>query len=784
MDVHDVGGRLEQAPHAPRRLLPGLRRRAVDLRHHRVHHGWPGRDLHHLHGRPASLRDRGEGGPHALGDVVALRVAVVLGGEVDLQVRQVRGPPQEVVADEAVEVEGGGVAGVELDVPDLGDRGQVVLHAPRRFEGDLEGRPLGVIEDHLELALVVEGQHLDLDQLDADEGDRAREEREHEGEERPARGGPRDERSHDAAVDAGGTPLASLDRCRRRVVAADARRRPRGDHERHGQGEQHGRGGPDGDGAHVGPRHAAHEGHGQDGGDHGEGGEDGGVSHLVDRLDGDAEEGLPLLLPVVALDVVDDHDRVVHEYADGEDEGEESDAVQGVAGDVEDEDGQGEGHRHRDADHQAAPPAHRQRDEDDDGKGGDEEVFDELVRLLLGRLAVVPGHVHADLRRQQVLPQVLDLAQDFPGEDGRVRPPALREGDRDRRVLAAGGSALAGGPGGEEDGVRRFVRAVDDPGDLGDVDRPPVGEAGHHPADLLRAAEEGTHLDPDLPVVAHGRARGLADGGGLQGARELRPADPGRAHAVGVRLHAHDPRLAADELGPARLGHLRELLGQLGRERSQAVARPALAPQGEGQEGHVVDRVQLDDRGQDVPRQDPAHRRLPLVDLDEARLVRLVDLEADGDHPQPGAGHGVDVLDAGDAPQDPLHGGDDPALDLGRLGARPRHHDVHHRHADLRLLLAGSGEEGERPEAEGGRDDERGELAVEEERGRPCPRSRRACYSACSSHGGAVGRARPGRGRPARPPRRRPGSRRCRRHGRRRPPSGVGPGHRPRRRGR
>ena len=41
------------------------------------------------------------------------------------------------------------------------------------------------------------------------------------------------------------------------------------------------------------------------------------------------------------------------------------------------------------------------------------------------------------------------------------------------------------------------------------------------------------------------------------------------------------------------------------------------------------------------------------------------------------------------------------ALDLGRLGARPGDHHVHHRHADLRLLLARGGDEGDRPEAEG-----------------------------------------------------------------------------------
>ena len=81
----------------------------------------------------------------------------------------------------------------------------------------------------------------------------------------------------------------------------------------------------------YGPIRPAHEGHGQDGGDDREGREDGRVSDLVHRLDGRPQTA-PVLLPVVPLDVLHHDDRVVHQDADGEDEGEEGDAVQGVAG--------------------------------------------------------------------------------------------------------------------------------------------------------------------------------------------------------------------------------------------------------------------------------------------------------------------------------------------------------------------------------------------------------------------------------------------------------------------
>ena len=67
--------------------------------------------------------------------------------------------------------------------------------------------------------------------------------------------------------------------------------------------------------------------------DDGEGGEDRRVADLVDGVDGREARLAPAEL-VVAVDVLDDDDRVVDEDADREDEGEERDAVQRVAEEV------------------------------------------------------------------------------------------------------------------------------------------------------------------------------------------------------------------------------------------------------------------------------------------------------------------------------------------------------------------------------------------------------------------------------------------------------------------
>ena len=192
------------------------------------------------------------------------------------------------------------------------------------------------------------------------------------------------------------------------------------------------------------------------------------------------------------------------------------------------------------------------------------------------------------------------------------------------------------------------------------------------------------------------------------------------------------PPMTCTRLARLDLG---ELLRQLGGERPQRVARPALAPEGERQERHVVDRVQLHDRRQRALRNDPADRGLAsytltrLSSFDSPTRKRTVTSASR-------ARRGVDVLDAGDAPHDPLDGDDDPALDLGRLGARPGHHHVHHGHADLRLFLTGSREERERAEAQRGRDQEGRELAVDEGAGDPAREPTRMAYPASPERAG------------------------------------------------
>ena len=133
----------------------------VDLGHQRLKHRRAGRHLGHLDARAVGLGDPVNARAHALGDVVALGLAVALGREVDLDVGHVRAAAHEVVAHQTVEVVGRGGPDVHLVVGHLRHGADVVADLARDGGGLLQRRALGHVDDDLELALVVERQHLD-----------------------------------------------------------------------------------------------------------------------------------------------------------------------------------------------------------------------------------------------------------------------------------------------------------------------------------------------------------------------------------------------------------------------------------------------------------------------------------------------------------------------------------------------------------------------------------------------------------------------------------------------
>ena len=216
-----------------------------------------------------------------------------------------------------------------------------------------------------------------------------------------------------------------------RVAAQDLERRPGGHDKGHHQRKEHRRARADRNRPHVRAHQAADERHRQHGGDHRPGGEDRWVAHLIHRLDGDLDEPLaPAARQAhVAHDVLDHHDRVVHQDADGEDQREERDPVERVAVEVEDEQREAERHRDREHDDQRLAPAEEEQDEHGHAEDGDAHVQEQLVRFLARGGAVVAGDRHPHVGRDERALEAVDLPHHGGHDVDRVRAGALGDAE-------------------------------------------------------------------------------------------------------------------------------------------------------------------------------------------------------------------------------------------------------------------------------------------------------------------------------------------------------------------
>jgi hypothetical protein len=106
IDIDNARRALEDLLHFLGELEARLIAGAVNLGDESLQDGRAGRHFGDGHARAVTLRDGRHSRTHALGDVVALRLALVLGDEIDLDVRHVCAAAHEVVAHQAVEIVG------------------------------------------------------------------------------------------------------------------------------------------------------------------------------------------------------------------------------------------------------------------------------------------------------------------------------------------------------------------------------------------------------------------------------------------------------------------------------------------------------------------------------------------------------------------------------------------------------------------------------------------------------------------------------------------------------
>jgi len=415
--------------------------RAVDFGHQGGEHRRAGGDLRHLDPGAVAVGDRLHQRPDPLGDVVGLVLALLLSQQVHLDICEVAPLAQVIVAHQAVEVERGAATDVALEIGHLRHGPQGVPHLPDDPGGLLQGGAVRCVDDHLQLVLVVEGEHLHRNPPEEDQGAGEEQEHHHRCQEAEAQPSVVNKPPHPVAVE-----------CRQpRIIIASMPflvpepRTPSlsshqpvgevgGDDEGDEHGEEHGHARPDRDRPHVGAHKAADKPHGEDRGDYGEGRQHRRVADLVHRPDRRLQR-LHHRGGEVAVDVLHHDDGVVHQDADGEDQGEEGDPVEGVADQVKDQHGQGQGDRDGDCRHRAGPPPHEEGNEDRHRDGGEEHVEEELVVLLPGGLAVVAGHGHLHVGRDERPFQRLHLFHQVLRHPGGVGPFSLGHGDGDGGVI-------------------------------------------------------------------------------------------------------------------------------------------------------------------------------------------------------------------------------------------------------------------------------------------------------------------------------------------------------------
>ena len=279
-----------------------------------------------------------------------------------------------------------------------------------------------------------------------------------------------------------------------------------------------------GDAGHEGDRHEDREQH--------QGDRDDRRGDLGHRPLGGLPRGEVGMLLHHALDVLDDHDGVVDDDADGQHQGEERDGVRRVAHRLQGDEGPDQAHGHGERrDQRRAQAAEEQEHHDDDEHEGLDQGLADLVDRLgdegRGIVGDLPGEPLGEGLGQGADPG-LDLLQ---GREG-VRAGGLV--DRHHRGGAAVQPRLPVEIGGAEL----------DPGDVAEPQHGPVRvRAQDDVAELLRGAQAPLRLDAELELLLVGdRAGADPTHGRLHVLRPDRRDDVARGQVEAGELVGPQPR--------------------------------------------------------------------------------------------------------------------------------------------------------------------------------------------------------------------------------------------------
>ena len=196
------------------------------------------------------------------------------------------------------------------------------------------------------------------------------------------------------------------------------------------------------------------------------------------------------------------------------------------------------------------------------------------------------------------------------------------------------------------------------------------------------------------------------------------PHDGQRRQAVGVQLGGaeHDAQVArktADHRSLRDAGNLLNIVLHFVRDGAQLIAAIVRSPQGQSQDGNIVDGARLDDGLRNSGRHLAEVGIELAVHLDERVFLRRAHQKAHDHQALAGAGDRVHVLDARNLMDQPFDGKSDTLLDLGRRCARHGGGNVQHGHENLRIFLARNHRHGKDSQRQRRGNEERRQLRVE-----------------------------------------------------------------------
>jgi len=455
---------------------------------------------------------------------------------------------------------------------------------------------------------------------------------------------------------------------------------------------------------HVGPHHPGDEEHRQERNDDCDGGHDDRRQHLLHRFER-RFEGFLAPQPDVPLDVVHVGDGVVHHQPEAEDQREQRHPVESEPEDVIGHQRQRKADRHRDADHQAFAPAHGERDEQNHGDDRKEHALDQPVDPFVRRLALVAGHGHFYVGGDDASFGRVGRGDDLFCQPHRVDSRLLAEGERHRRFAVAA------------DVILRLRGRVENVGNVGDADDPAVVGANDDLAHLFRRSRNRPGHQQHL--LAAGEA--FAHRGGGVGALH-RVADFGEAHLKGgeildARLDADHPLIAAVNAHPRNVRNGVEPGGKFLGHPPQpgGIVLAVLRGKRNRDNRHIVD-ADRDHPPAGHPGGDDVAVFLDLVaQPDHGAVAVLADVEAHRHQRAVAAAHRVDVLAAVELPEQPLQRACNKLFDLLGRVAGIGDLDIGHRHDDLGVFFARSGQQSHDSGDNSGGDENSGQRPSQKE---------------------------------------------------------------------